>query len=196
MYLNIPIVTGAFIIYIIGFLVTFLFNKKSVKYTSLKREVNAKILNWSNEQVQGYQTIKSLEVEEQRIIEIKRLISDYEKVANKLEKNIRIYTCLYDFIVSFVGIINILIVSISVENGILSYGSLIILARYIDAPETYSKWFIEGFQIRNVSKIGYNKINNILEKEEEDIDIGKELKKITRIEFENVDFSYNENKMY
>ena len=135
-YLNIPIVTITFLIYIIGFFVTHIFNKKSIQYTKLKREANAKILNWSNEQVQGYSTIKALEIEEERLKELKVLISQYEKSANKLEKNIRIYSCLYDFIVSFVGVINILIGSISVEQGIITYGAMIILARYISSPET------------------------------------------------------------
>lgn len=120
-YLNIPIVTITFLIYIIGFFVTHIFNKKSIQYTKLKREANAKILNWSNEQVQGYSTIKALEIEEERLNELKNLISQYDKVTNNLEKNIRIYSCLYDFIVSFVGVINILIGSISVEQGILTY---------------------------------------------------------------------------
>lgn len=194
MYLSIPIVTITFFIYILGFFVTFLFNKKSVQFTQLKRETNAKILNWSNEQVQGYQTIKALEIEEQRLSELKGLISEYEKAVNKLEKNIRIYTCLYDFIISFIGVVNILVGAISLEQGILSYGALIILARYIDQPEVYAKWFIEGFQIRNVSKIAYNKINAILQKEEEDIDIGKELTNVTSIEFNNINFSYDESK--
>lgn len=194
MYLNIPIVTATFFIYIIGFFITFLLNKKSIKYINLKREANAKILNWSNEQVQGYQTIKALEVEHQRMREIKLLITGYEKAVNKLERNIRIYTCLYDFIISFVGIVNILIGSISVEKGILSYGSLIILARYIDQPEVYAKWFIEGFQIRNICKIAYGKIENILKKEEEDIQTGKELQAVSNIEFKNIKFSYIGNQ--
>ncbi len=194
MYLNIPIVTATFFIYIIGFFITFLLNKKSVKYINLKREANAKILNWSNEQVQGYQTIKALEVEHQRMREIKLLITGYEKAVNKLERNIRIYTCLYDFIISFVGIVNILIGSISVEKGILSYGSLIILARYIDQPEVYAKWFIEGFQIRNICKIAYGKIENILKKEEEDIQTSKELQAVSNIEFKNIKFSYIGNQ--
>ena len=63
MYLNIPIVTITFLIYLFGFFVTHIINKKSIAYTKLKREANAKILNWSNEQVQGYSTIKSLEIE-------------------------------------------------------------------------------------------------------------------------------------
>ena len=190
-FLNMPIVTITFFIYVIGFFITHIFNKKSIEYTKLKREANAIILNWSNEQVQGYSTIKALEVEEQRLKQLKGLISKYEKAANKLEKNVRIYTCLYDLIVSFIGVANILIGSISVEQGILSYGAIVILSRYITAPETYAKWIIEGFQIRNIGKISYNRIHSILQKEEEDIESGKELKNVEYMEFDNINFSYN-----
>lgn len=196
MYLDIPIVTITFIIYLIGFFITHLFNKKSIQYTRLKREANAKILNWSNEQVQGYSTIKSLELEHERTEEIKGLITNYEKAVNKLEKNIRIYNCLYDFIVSFVGVINILLGSISVENGIITYGAMIILARYISSPETYAKWVIEGFQIRNIGKISYERINDILQRKEEDLETGIELDKVNNIKFKNIKFSYdNENNV-
>lgn len=194
MYLDIPIVIITFLIYLIGFFITHIFNKKSIQYTKLKRQVNSQILNWSNEQVQGYSTIKSLEIEEERLLQLKDLILQYEKQVNKLEKNIRIYTCLYDFIISFVGVINILIGSISVEQGIITYGAMIILARYISSPETYAKWVIEGFQIRNIGKISYERINNILQKEEESIDTGIELKEVDSIKFNNISFSYNNNK--
>lgn len=110
-------------IYIFGFFITHIFNKKSIEYTRLKREANAKILNWSNEQVQGYGTIKSLEIEHERMTQVKGLISQYERSVNKLEKNIRIYTGLYDLIISFVGVLNILIGSIGVEQGCLTYGA-------------------------------------------------------------------------
>ena len=194
MYLNIPIVTITFLIYLFGFFVTHIFNKKSIQYTKLKREANAKILNWSNEQVQGYGTIKSLEIEEQRLIQIKELLTEYEKSVNKLERNVRTYTSLYDFIISFVGVVNILMGSIGVEQGIITYGAMIILARYISSPETYAKWVIEGFQIRNVGKISYDKINDILQKEEEDIDTGIELNNVDNIEFNNISFSYDNGK--
>lgn len=194
MYLNVPIVIVTFFIYLIGFFVTFFFNKKSINFTRIKRKVNAKILNWSNEQVQGYQTIKSLEVQEKRLSEIKSLLVEYEKAVNRLEKNIRTYTCIYDFLVGMVGIATILIGAISLEKGILSYGAIVILSRYINQPETYAKWVVDGFQIRNVSKISYNKVYSILEKEEEDIESGKDLEIANNIEFDNVSFSYNDNK--
>lgn len=193
-YLNIPIVTITFLIYLIGFFVTHIFNKKSIEYTKLKREANAKILNWSNEQVQGYSTIKALEIEKERLSELKLLILQYEIAANKLEKNIRIYSCLYDYIVSFVGVINILIGSISIEQGFITYGAMIILARYISSPETYARWVIEGFQYRNVGKIAYEKINNILQKEEENIDNGIELENVESVKFDDISFSYNNGR--
>ena len=193
-YLNIPIVTITFLIYLVGFFVTHIFNKKSIQYTKLKREANAKILNWSNEQVQGYSTIKALEIESERMKEIKEMILQYEKITNKLEKNIRIYNCLYDFIISFVGVINILIGSISVEQGIITYGAMIIIARYISSPEVYAKWVIDGFQYRNIGKISYEKINNILQKEEENIDSGAKLENVESVEFEDVSFSYDNKK--
>lgn len=194
MYLNVPIVIITFLIYLIGFFITYLFNKKSIKFTKMKREINAKILNWSNEQVQGYQTIKSLEIQNVRLLELKQLISEYERAVNKLEKNIRIYTCIYDFLIGLVGIITILIGAISVEKGILSYGAMVILSRYIDQPEVYARWVVEGFQIRNVSKISYEKVVNILEKEEENIEQGNALGIVNSIEFDNVSFLYNESK--
>lgn len=190
-YLSIPIVTITLFIYLVGFFVTHIFNKKSIEYTKLKRQMNAKILNWSNEQVKGYSTIKALEIEKERLMQLKDLMMQYENISNKLEKNIRIYTCLYDFIVSFVGVINILVGSISVEQGIITYGAMIILARYISSPETYAKWVIEGFQYRNIGRISYERIINILQKEEEDIDVGEKLENVNLVEFENVSFSYN-----
>lgn len=89
---------------------------------------------------------------------------------------------------------NILMGAIGVEQGIITYGAMIILARYISSPETYAKWVIEGFQIRNIGRISYEKINNILQKEEEDIDTGIELENVDNIEFDNISFSYDSGK--
>lgn len=194
MYLNIPIIIITMVIYIIGFIVAFIFNKKSLKFTEQKRKINAKILNFSNEQINGFETIKTLEVQEQRISELKVLLKEYEISVNKLEKNIRIYTCLYDYIVSFVLVVAILLGGIGAVKGIVSYGILIILARYISSPETYAKWVIEGFQYRNVSRIAYEKILEILEKQEENIEIGDVLEEVQNIEFKDINFSYNKNQ--
>ena len=71
---------------------------------------------------------------------------------------------------------------------------MIILARYITSPETYAKWVIEGFQYRNVGRISYEKIQSILQKEEENIDDGIRLNNVKKIEFNDVCFSYDDEK--
>ena len=191
MYLNVPIMIVVLFIYILGFVITNLFNKKSIEYTKLKRKINAKILNWSNDQIYGFSTIKTLLIEGQRAKELSELIKEYNNATNKLEKNIRTYTYLYEFIISFIIVFNVCYGSIGVVNGLISYGSLIVLVRYISTPETYAKWVIEGFQIRNLGKISYNRIMDLLNKKEEDIKIGEKIDVIEKIKFDNVDFSYD-----
>lgn len=194
MYLNVPIIIVAMLIYIIGFIVTFVFNKRSLKFTEQKRKINAKILDFSNEQISGFETIKSLEVQNRRMAELKNLLKEYEKSVHQLEKNIRIYTCLYDYIVSFVLVVTILLGGIGVIKGLASYGAMVVLARYISSPKIYSTWVVEGFQYRNVSEISYQKILDILQKQEEEIEKGEILKKVENVEFKNVNFAYNENQ--
>ena len=194
MCLNIPIIIVAMIIYCIGFVVAFSFNKKSLKFTEQKRKMNAKILNFSNEQVNGFETIKSLEVQGRRMADLKSLLKDYEESVNQLEKNIRIYTEIYDYIVSFVLMATILIGGIGAVKGIVSYGAIIIIARYITAPKIYARWVIESVQYRNMSEISYQKILEILEKQEESIEEGEILEKVEEIEFKDIHFSYDENQ--
>lgn len=194
MYLNVPIILVAMAIYCIGFVVAFVFQKKSLKFTEQKRKINSEILDFSNEQINGFETIKALEVQERRIAELKNLLKDYEVAAQKLEKNIRMYTCFYDYIVSFVLVVTIVLSGVSVLQGIASYGTLIVLARYISSPECYAKWVIEGFQYRNVSEISYKKVLEILEKAEEKIEAGKTLQKVETIAFKEIHFSYDKNQ--
>ena len=131
MYLNVPIMIVALFIYILGFIITYVFNKKSIEYTKLKRKINAKILNWSNDQIYGFSTIKTLLIESQRMKELSELIKEYNDVTNKLEKNIRTYTYLYEFIISFIIVFNVCYGSIGVVNGLISYGALTVLVRYM-----------------------------------------------------------------
>lgn len=194
MYLNIPIILVAMVIYGIGFVVAFVFQKKSLKFTEQKRKINSEILDFSNEQINGFETIKALEVQGRRMTELKNLLKNYEVAVQKLEKNIRMYTCFYDYIVSFVLVVTIVLSGISVLQGIASYGTLIVLARYISSPECYAKWVIEGFQYRNVSEISYQKVLEILAKNEEMMEAGKPLEKVQTIAFKDIHFSYDKNQ--
>ncbi len=194
LYLNSFIIMVTMLIYAIGFFVAFGFNHKSLKFTEQKRKINSQILNFSNEQVSGFETIKSLEIQAQRMKKLKELLKEYEKSVHQLEKNIRIYTCLYDYIISFVLVVTILLSGIGAIKGVVSYGVLVILARYISSPKIYAKWVLEGFQIRNVCRISYQKILEILEKPEENTKTGETLQKVEKIEFQKIQFAYYENQ--
>ncbi len=194
MCLNVPIIIVAMVIYCIGFWVVFIFNKKSLQFTEQKRKINSQILNFSNEQVKGFETIKSLEVQAQRMAVLNRLLKDYERSVKRLEKNIRRYTCLYDYIISFVLVATIFLSGMGALEGVFSYGVLVILARYISSPKIYARWVIEGFQTRNVCYVSYEKILGILEKQEERLEKGEKLEEVKDIEFQNIHFAYNENQ--
>lgn len=159
-----------------------------------KRKINGEILNFSNEQINGFETIKSLNAQSQRISELKNLLENYESIVNQLEKNIRIYTCVYEYIISFVLVVTILMGGIGIVKGMVSYGALIVLARYISSPKIYARWVIEGFQYRNISRISYQKVLEILEKQEENWETGDDLPTVQKIEFKDIHFSYNENQ--
>lgn len=194
MYLNVPIICVTLLIYAIGFVVAFGFQKRSLRFMEHKRKINGEILNFSNEQINGFETIKSLNAQSQRISELKNLLKNYENIVNQLEKNIRIYTCVYEYIISFVLVVTILMGGIGIAKGMASYGTLIVLARYISSPKIYARWVIEGFQYRNISRISYQKVLEILEKQEENWETGNELPAVKTIEFDNIHFSYNENQ--
>lgn len=190
MYLNIPIMTIVMGIYTLGFILAYFWNKKSIHLTEEQRNINAKILTFSHEQVEGQETIKSLEIQSERMKELKQLLTKYEQKVNLLEKNIRIYTNVYTLLISFIGVMNILIGGIGVEQGMITYASLVILVRYVSTPETYAKWIIEGFQIRNVCRIAYEKIESIMQKEQENTDVGEKIDNIQTIELKDVEFAY------
>lgn len=194
MYLDYAVILVAMVIYAIGFWLAFVWNKKSLSFTEQKRKINAQILNFSNEQIDGFQTIQSLGIQAQRMTTLKQLLKKYDESVKQLDKNIRLYTCLYDYIISFVLVATIVLSSMQVLEGLVSYGVLVILARYISSPKTYAKWVIEGFQIRNVCRISYQNILAILEKQEEELEQGEALNNVENIEFQDIHFAYVENQ--
>lgn len=188
--INIKLLLITLLLYGIGLIVTQIFNKKSLAYTEMKRKVNAQILNWSNEEIEGFQTIKCLTLEKQRYDELKDLLSKYDEATKRLDRNIRRYTFYYEFIVSMVGVINILVGGLDLTQGIITYGSLMFILRNVSHLEGYAKWLVKGYQIRNVSRISYEKVKQILEAGEEKEEEGETLEKITTIDFEKIHFSY------
>lgn len=193
-FVNIKIMVIGVSIYMIGFAITYLFNQRSMHYTQIKRKMNARILDWSSEEIEGFQTIKSLTIEKERIKELKQLVEKYNQASKQLDENIRKYTFIYEFLTSFVTIVTITLGGMEIIQGVMSYGAITILTRYIGDLNNYAKWIFEGFQYRNISEISYHKVKEILEKEEEKLEVGKDLEKIETIEFKEIEFAYDDNQ--
>ena len=191
MFVDLKITFIILLLYIIGYLVTLYFNKKTISLINNIRKVNMEIYSKVNEGVQGFLTIKILNIIQKKENELKQLLKEYEVTNNKLEKNVSIYNNLFAFIVSLSTAIIIYFAGIKVTSGIMAYVEIMLLIQYSDSLNFEFKWFIKHLTNFNKSFISFSKILKFLKLDNiENIEEGKNLKNINLIEFSNVQFSY------
>ncbi len=191
MFVDLKITFIILLLYIIGYLVTLYFNKKTISLINNIRKVNMEIYSKVNEGVQGFLTIKILNIIQKKENELKQLLKEYEVTNNKLEKNVSIYNNLFAFIVSLSTAIIIYFAGIKVTSGIMAYVEIMLLIQYSDSLNFEFKWFIKHLTNFNKSFISFSKILKFLKLDNiENIEEGKNLENINLIEFSNVQFSY------
>lgn len=191
MFVDLKITLIILVLYIIGYLVTLYFNKKTISLINNIRKVNMEIYSKVNEGVQGFLTIKILNIIQKKENELKQLLEEYEITNNKLEKNVSIYNNLFAFIVSLSTAIIIYFAGIKVISGIMAYVEIMLLIQYSDSLDFEFKWFIKHLTNFNKSFISFSKILKFLKLDNiENIEEGINLKNINLIEFSNVQFSY------
>lgn len=191
MFVDLKITFIILLLYIIGYLVTLYFNKKTISLINNIRKINMEIYSKVNEGVQGFLTIKILNIIQKKENELKQLLKEYEVTNNKLEKNVSIYNNLFAFIVSLSTAIIIYFAGIKVTSGIMAYVEIMLLIQYSDSLNFEFKWFIKHLTNFNKSFISFSKILKFLKLDNiENIEEGKNLKNINLIEFSNVQFSY------
>ena len=191
MFVDLKITFIILLLYIIGYLVTLYFNKKTISLINNIRKINMEIYSKVNEGVQGFLTIKILNIIQKKENELKQLLKEYEVTNNKLEKNVSIYNNLFAFIVSLSTAIIIYFAGIKVTSGIMAYVEIVLLIQYSDSLNFEFKWFIKHLTNFNKSFISFSKILKFLKLDNiENIEEGKNLKNINLIEFSNVQFSY------
>ncbi len=191
MFVDLKITLAILALYITGYLVTIYFNKKTINLINKIRQVNIDIYSKVNEGVQGFLTIKILNIIQRKEKELKELLDEYEITNNKLEKNISIYNNLFAFIVSLSTAIIIYFAGLKVINGSMAYVEIILLIEFSGSLDFEFKWFIKHLTDFNKSFISFSKILKFLKIEDiENIDEGDNLEKINDIEFSNVHFSY------
>lgn len=178
-------------LYIIGYLVTIYFNRKAISIINKIRQINIDLYSKINEGVQGFLTIKILNIIQKKEEELQELLDEYKVYNSKLEKNVAIYNNIYAFIVSLSTAIIVYFTGMKVAQGIMAYVEIMLLIEFSGSLEFEFKWFIKHLTNFNKSFIAFSKILNFLKLDDvEKVEEGEELEKINSIEFSNVSFSY------
>ena len=186
---------GIVILYLLGIFVTILLNRKTVTLLRKVRLITIEVLNQMNEGISGFTTIKSLQIEEEQINKLDKTIKEYNKVSQKLNKQIASYNAIFTIIVSFSFIWLITVGTMELTGGVISYGLVMIMIDWRGTLDADIQWFLKHLTNFNRCYLAFCKILEFVSIEEvEKIKEGKELKKITSVEFKNVSFGYNEEQ--
>lgn len=195
MFVDIKITIIILIIYIIGFAITLYFNKKTMSLISQIRKISIELYSRINEGVNGFLTIKILNIIKKKEEELKDKLEEYTENNIKLEKIIAKYNNVFRFITSFSTVIIIYFAGINVVRGFMSYAEIVLLIEYSDRLGYEFKWFIKHLTNFDKCFFAYSKILEFIKLDSiEDLELGKDLKSIDNIEFKKVYFSYNGNQ--
>lgn len=192
MVIDVKITLIVLLLYVIGYFVTLFFDRKTISIINKIRKVNIELYSKINEGVQGFLTIKILNIIEKKENELQGLLQEYSNSNNKLEKIVSIYNNIFSFIVSLSLVVIIYYGGIQFMQGILTYVEIMILIEYSGSLEFEFNWFIKHLSNFNKSFISFSKIIKFFKLNDiEKIEQGDKLNKINLIEFINVYFSYN-----
>ncbi len=195
LFIDLKITILILILYIIGFLITTYFNKKTISIINKIRKINIELYNYINEGVQGFLTIKTLNIIDKKENELKEKLQEYSNSNNKLEKTIAKYNNIFIFIISLSTAVIIYYAGINTIQKITTYANILLLIEYSSALEYEFKWFTKHLTNFNKSFISYSKIIEFLNiNDVEELNNGNKIDKINKIEFKNVSFSYNTNQ--
>lgn len=194
-FINFKLTTILTILYLLGYLSLIISNKKTFQMISNIRELNIAITKWITEQVNNFELIKSLSVEDVRLKKINELLNKYTKVSKDLDKIIRKYNFAYTLFSFLVTIVTTCIGGYDLSTGILSYGTLMLFINGTTSIKGYCDDLVGRIPTLNESFISLKKIYNYLEQYEPETETGKvQLNEINNIVFDNVYFSYNKDK--
>ena len=181
--------------YLIGYISLLISNKKTIYLMKEIRNLNILITKWITEQINGFENIKSLNAEENRLNKVKELIKKYNNESYHLDKVIRKYIFAYNIMALLSTVVVVYVGGIDILNGIMTYGSLMI---FINATSEIKRHFdiaIKYIDKINKSYVSFIKVLKFDSDFEQENDQGKiTLSKIDNIQFQNVNFSYNKEK--
>ena len=195
LYINVKLSLLLISMYLIGYVALMISNKKTITLMKDIRSLNILITKWITEQINGFENIKSLKIEEKRLNKMEGLIKEYNKESYNLDKVVRKYIFTYNIFSLLSTVVVVYIGGIDILKGIITYGSLMI---FINATSEIKRHFdlaIGYIDKINKSYVSFIKILKFDSDFEQENDEGKlELTKIHNIQIQNVNFSYNKEK--
>lgn len=195
LFINVKLSLLLIVMYLIGYIALIVSNKKTIYLMKEIRNLNILITKWITEQVNGFENIKSLKIEKNRLEKMNKLIDNYNKESYNLDKIVRKYIFVYNIFSLLATVAVVYVGGLDILTGVMTYGSLMI---FINATSEIKRHFdtaIGFVDKENKSYVSFVKILKFNDKFEPEEDNGKlELAKINNIELQNINFSYNEEK--
>lgn len=193
--INVKLTCIIVIFYLIAYASVIVSNRKTLELIKKIRKLNADITRWIVEQINGTEVVKSLNAEENRLKEMKNLLNDYTNASKFMDKKIRIYNIIYD-IFSLVAIIIVTCLGgLSVVEGFISYGSLVVFINSTKNIKESCDRLMKFSRNLNQSYVSFIKILKFNEEYNREEDSGKmSLQKIENIELRNINFAYNKGE--
>lgn len=195
MFIDLKVTLLILSLYVIGYAVTVYFNIKTIKEIHEIRKTSIEIYTLINEGIQGFLTIKTLDIIDNKIKELETRLDDFTLKNRNVEKIVATYNSIFTFITSLSIPLIIYFSGNDLVKGLTSYAEIVLIIDYAGDLKHQFNWFIRHLTDFNKAFISYSKILRFLSIENvEEIDKGQELEGINSIEFRDINFSYNDNQ--
>lgn len=195
LFVNFKLTSILIIIYLIGYISLIISNKKTFKLISEIRDLNILITRWITEQVNNFELIKSINIEDVRLNKMNELLKKYTIESENLDKLVRKYNFAYTLFSLLASITTTCIGGYDLSASILSYGTLMLFINGTTSIKGYCDDLVMHLPRLNESFISIKKIYNYLKSYDPEVETGElELKEINEINFKNVSFSYNNDR--
>lgn len=194
-FINFKLTTILILIYLVGYISLIISNKKTFKIISDIRNLNISITKWITEQVNNFELIKSIGIEDIRLKKMSELLDRYTFESESLDKIIRKYNFVYTLFSFFATIATTCIGSYDLYTTVLSYGTLMLFINGTSSIKNYCNDLVSFLPRLNESFISLGKIYQYLNHYDPEIETGTlTLDQIKNIKFDHVCFSYNEDR--
>lgn len=194
LFIDLKLAILLLICYIIANTFLIISNKNTFSIINEIRRLNISITKWITEQINGYETIKSMKLEEKRLKRIEVLINEYNASSSNLDKIVRRYIFIYDFFSLLTTLLVAYVGGVDILKGAITYGALMIFVNGSSSIKHFLDEFILRIKLVNSSYMSFIKILKFNNEFSPENDSGTEhLDKITKLEIENVSFSYCDN---